>query len=161
MRDIMVTSVDTLPASMTVGEMVTFFSSPEPHHRVYPVLDQDGRPVALASRSDALSFINDGEQHQKTLQDALGSRQIAVGFPDEPVSSIVARMVQADAGRVPVVRPDDGTLIGLVARQDLLRVRARLLGEERARERVFSFRPHRGLVGPEVSALQKTRVTQH
>ncbi|HEY6432894.1 MAG TPA: chloride channel protein [Acetobacteraceae bacterium] len=155
-RDIMVTSVDTLPATMTVGEMVTFFSSPEPHHRVYPVLDQDGRPVALASRSDALSFINDSERHQQTLQDALGSRQIVVGFPDEPVSSIVTRMVQADAGRVPVVRPDDGTLIGLVARQDLLRVRARLLGEERARERVFSFRPRRRLLGPDMSALQKT-----
>jgi CBS domain-containing protein len=155
-RDIMVTRVDTLPASMTVGEMVAFFSSPEPRHRVYPVLDQDGRPIALAARSDALSFINKAELHEQTLRDALAARNIVVGYPDEPVSNLVIRMVQTDTGRVPVVRPDGGALIGLVARQDLLRVRARLLNEERARERMFSFRPRWAGGRPEMSALQKT-----
>ncbi len=102
-------------------------------------VDQENRPVALASRADALSFVSDTSHHGLTLMEALGKRDMVIGFPDEPVSHLVGRMVQADSGRVPVVQPDDGGMIGLVARQDLLRVRARMLGEERTRQRVLSF----------------------
>ena len=102
-RDVMVDRVDTVPSSMTVGELVAFFSSNEPHHRVYPVVDQENRPVALASRADALSFVSDTSHHGLTLMEALGKRDMVIGFPDEPVSHLVGRMVQADSGRVPVV----------------------------------------------------------
>ena len=138
-RDVMVEHVDILSADMPVSEMVSFFTTGEAEHRAYPVLDSAGRPVALATRADALAFVNDPAHQATSLREALGNRDIVIGTLDEPLSSLVARMVQADAGRVPIVDLD-GTLVGLVARKDLLRVRARQMREERERERVLTLR---------------------
>ncbi len=149
--DVMVRKVDTLPASMTVGEMVAFFTSEVPRHKVYPVTDTEGKPIGLASRADALHFVSEPDHRDETLGEVLGKRQMmtayeALGtvqmvtaYPDEPVSNLVTRMVQSEAGRIPVVRPEDGVLVGLVARSDLLRVRARLLSEESERRAYFGW----------------------
>jgi chloride channel protein, CIC family len=138
-KDVMVTDVDTLRAEMTVGELVRYFSVNLPRHKAYPVLDTQGRLVALVTRANVLSFVKDTSRHGQTLVEALGSRKLVVGYPHEPVSSLTYRMVQQDVGRVPIVDPADHRLLGLVARKDLLRVRARLLSEERERRRVMAF----------------------
>jgi CBS domain-containing protein len=44
-------------------------------------------------------------------------------------------MVAEDIGRVPVVDRRDGRIVGIVARRDLIQVRARLRSDERDRER--------------------------
>jgi hypothetical protein len=49
-------------------------------------------------------------------------------------------MVAADVGRVPILDRKDGKLIGIVARKDLLRVRAKLHAEERDRDRFLGLR---------------------
>ena len=47
---------------------------------------------------------------------------------------------QADVGRVPILRRADGRHVGLVARRDLLRVRANAVRQEREREVLLRFR---------------------
>jgi CIC family chloride channel protein len=137
--DVMACPVQTLPADMTLGGLVGFFGT-EGRHRAYPVLDEAGRPVALAFRADALQAMREGDRLDVTLAEALSGRDMPTAHPEEPVSALVARMVATDAGRVPVIRPEDGKLVGLVARSDLLRVRARQLAEESERR---SFLPWR------------------
>jgi chloride channel protein, CIC family len=136
-REIMVTQVETLPAKMRVKEMVEFFTTGGARHKAYPVVDAAGHVVALASRSDALEFVNDPQHAQVTLREALGSREMVVGAPEETLSSLVERMMHDDSGRAPVVDPETGRLVGLVSRQDLLRVRARQVNEEHERRRVL------------------------
>jgi CBS domain-containing protein len=58
-----------------------------------------------------------------------------IGHPDELVGRLADRMAAADAGRVPVLDRKKGNLLGIVARKDLLRVRAKLHAEERDRAR--------------------------
>jgi chloride channel protein, CIC family len=65
---------------------------------------------------------------------------MVTGTPEEPVSNLVDRMVRGEVGRVPVTRAEDGVLVGIVARKDLLQVRARRLAEERDRRAYFGFR---------------------
>ncbi len=137
--DVMAAPVQTLPADMTLGGLVEFFGV-EGRHRAYPVLDKAGRPVALAFRADALQAMREGDRLDLPLAEALGGRDMPTAHPEEPVSAVVARMVQADAGRIPVVRPEDGRLVGLVARSDLLRVRARQLAEEGERRNFLPWR---------------------
>jgi chloride channel protein, CIC family len=137
--DVMAAPVQTLPADMTLGGLVEFFGA-ESRHRAYPVVDKAGRPVALAFRADALEAMRQRDRHNLTLAEVLGGRDMPTAYPDEPVSALVARMVQADVARVPVIRPENGALLGLVARSDLLRVRARLLAEEGERRRFFAWR---------------------
>ena len=136
--DVMASPVQTLPADMTLGGLVEFFGA-ESRHRAYPVLDKACRPVALAFRADALQAMRERDRLDLPLAEALGGRDMPTAYPDEPVSALVARMVQADVARVPVIRPEDGVLVGLVARSDLLRVRARLLAEESERQRFFAW----------------------
>ncbi len=127
--DVMAMHVETLPADMTMGKLVDFFGD-ENRHRAYPVIDPEGRPIALAYRADALQAMRDPERQTATLAEALGGRDMPTADPDEPVNTLVTRMIQTDSARVPVIRREDGTLLGLVARSDLLRVRANVLAEE-------------------------------
>jgi CIC family chloride channel protein len=136
--DVMQPHVETLPADMTMGRLVAFFGD-EGRHRAYPVVDPEGRPIALAYRADALYATRDPEHQGATLAQALGEREMPVAHPDEPVNALVTRMIQTDVARVPVIRPEDGVLIGLVARSDLLRVRANLLAEENNRTRLLRW----------------------
>ena len=135
--DVMVARVDSLPAEMTVGAMVALFTDGAAHHKAYPVVDAAGRPVAMATRADALEATAHPERHAQTLAVALGGRPIVQARPDEPLREVVARMVAHDVGRVPVISVEDGVLVGLVARKDLLRVRARLIEEEQTRGAFF------------------------
>ena len=132
-QDVMVPRVDTLPATMTVAEAISFFSDRAPRHKAYPVVDAAHRPVAMISRADVLQLTRDAARAGMRLDEALGGRPVVTGEPEEPVSALVNRMVAAEAGRVPIVRADDGSLVGIVARKDLLQVRARALAEERDR----------------------------
>ena len=135
--DVMVARVDSLSAEMTVGAMVALFTDGAAHHKAYPVVDAAGRPVAMATRADALEATAHPERHGQTLAVALGGRTMVQARPDEPLREVVARMVAHDVGRVPVVSAEDGVLVGLVARKDLLRVRARLIEEEQTRGAFF------------------------
>jgi hypothetical protein len=48
-------------------------------------------------------------------------------------------MAEADAGRTPILRREDEVVVGLVARRDLLRVRAAAASHETEREVLFRF----------------------
>lgn len=138
--DIMVRPVETLPAAMPVAEAVAFFSSDAARHKSYPVVDEVGRPVAMVSRADMLQFIRDTSQHATPLGAALPRDRLVLGTPEEPVAALVDRMVAAEIGRVPIVRREDGVLVGVVARKDLLRVRRRMLAEEHERQAYLVWR---------------------
>ncbi len=141
-QDVMVARVDTLPATMTVADAVAFFSDGRPRHKAYPVIDAAGRPSAMISRADVLLFMRDTARATRTLADVLGSRALVTAAPHEQVSALVTRMVRAEAGRVPVVG-EDGVLVGIVARKDLLAVRARYLADEHERSAWFGWRATR------------------
>jgi CBS domain-containing protein len=136
------TPVDTLPAAMTVAEAISFFTSPDPRHKSYPVVDPDRRVIGMVSRADVLNWMREPPDGtlEATLGDAISDPNIVVAYPDEPVGHAADRMVQAEAGRVPVIARDDRRLVGLLARKDLLRVRQHVAQEEQHRERLWRLR---------------------
>ena len=62
-----------------------------------------------------------------------------LGHDDELVGRLADRMAADNAGRVPILSRGDGSLVGLVARRDLLRVRASVLRHEQEREALIRF----------------------
>ncbi len=62
------------------------------------------------------------------------------GYEDELVGPLADRMAVADVGRVPILRRSDDKLVGLVARRDLLRVRADVVRHEHEREVLLRVR---------------------
>jgi CBS domain-containing protein len=65
-----------------------------------------------------------------------GTRNPVVAYEDEPIADAVARMLDRDIGRLPVVdRTDPSRLIGYLGRAGVLAARQKLLEEENVRER--------------------------
>ncbi|MBS0473104.1 MAG: chloride channel protein [Proteobacteria bacterium] len=136
---VMTRVVHTLPASMPVPEAIEFFTTVEGprRHKSYPIIDDTGILVGMASRADVLRWIREHAAANATLGDVTGKETNFMGYADELVGDLADRMAAADIGRVPIV--DRGTLkvVGLVARRDILRVRAYVVHEEKERRRLL------------------------
>ena len=103
------------------------------------MVDDAGRVVGMVSRSDMLRWSREGRPDEETLGERLGSPEVFVGHPEERVGDLADRMIAADVGRVPIVERTSGVLVGLVARRDLLRVRAHAGQLERERAQLMSL----------------------
>jgi H+/Cl- antiporter ClcA/CBS domain-containing protein len=134
-RDVMVRDVDTLAAAMSVDEALSKFSGEG--RRSYPLIDADGRVAGMVARADLLRWSAEGMHEDQTLFDRVSDRSLTVGYADEPVSHLADRMVLADIGRVPIVDRETQRLVGLVARKDLLRIRATAKSAEASRTAYF------------------------
>ena len=135
-REIMASPVDTLPAHLSVAEVVQFFTAlngPR-RHKSYPVIDPSGRMLGMVSRTDALGWMVEKECGTGTLAEQLAGRELIVGYEDEPVGRLADRMAETQLGRIPILRRADSALVGLVARRDILRVRAAVNSAEKDRE---------------------------
>lgn len=133
-RDIMIDKVDTLPANMTVGDACSFFATSAHTHRVYPVVDASGAIKGMVSRAEALRWQEDATLSDKTLDELTSDSSAPAAHPDDTVGYVADLMLAADTGRIPIVDPQTGKLLGLVARKDLLRLRHSLRVTETERQ---------------------------
>ena len=138
--DVMVREVDTLPAAMRVDEAIAFFSSESRRHKSYPLIDANGSVSGMVSRADVLRWRAENPPSDESLFDRVSDRSLTVGYADEQVSHLADRMVLADLGRVPIVDRESLRLVGLVARKDLLRIRATARSSEATREAYLGWR---------------------
>jgi CBS domain-containing protein len=140
--DIMAEPVDTLSGDMLVNDVVEFFTAPDspPRHKSYPVLDEKGALIGMVARADVLRWTMSGWAAGTPLRDALGEQELVTGYEDDLVGALADQMAVADVGRVPILRRSDEKLVGLVARRDLLRVRADVVRHEREREVLLRVR---------------------
>jgi CBS domain-containing protein len=140
--EIMARPAETLPADMSIGDVVKFFTTegPPKRHKSYPVIEADGKLVGIVSRSDLLRWTVEGWPAGQLLRDVVLEQELTVGYEDDLVGRLADRMAAADASRVPILRRGDGAVVGLVARRDLLRVRAQGLRHEVEREVLIPLR---------------------
>jgi CIC family chloride channel protein len=129
--EIMAAPVETLSATMTVEDAITFFSRGEDRHKSYPVVTTDGQLAGLISRGDVLRWTRNGANGADLLEDVCS--EIATAFPDEMAGALADRMAQGRFSRVPVIARETRKLVGLVTRRELLRVRSLALQAESAR----------------------------
>jgi H+/Cl- antiporter ClcA/CBS domain-containing protein len=123
----------TLAGDMAVAEAVRFFGS-EAQHRSYPVIDPRGRLIGLVSRTDALRW-QVGERSEGTLAEVLSDAQTQYAYPDTPTAEVADMMVESGVGRVPIIDHESRRVVGIISRQDLLKVRARHKHAETVRTR--------------------------
>jgi len=140
--DIMAKPIDSLPASISISDVVAFFTAPDApkRHKSYPVVDTEDRVLRMITRSDVLRWTMDGWPSGECLGDVVSDRDLVTGYDDDLVGQLADRMAAADVSRVPILRHSDDGLVGLVARRDLLRVRATVIKHEREREVLIHFR---------------------
>jgi H+/Cl- antiporter ClcA len=131
-RQIMSSPVGTLPATATVAEARAALAAGR--HTAYPLVDEGGACVGIVTRSDMLEgHLADGEPVR-----AEASLDVAVVSPADP--AIAALQVMADEGVDHVPAVEDGRLVGIVTRTDLLRASSRRFEHERPQP---GWRPRR------------------
>ncbi len=113
----------TLPGEMPLADVVRFFTD-EADHRSYPVIDERGQLLGLVSRTDALRW-QVGMHAEGQLADALSDASTGFVYPETPCGEVADMMVETGVGRVPIVDPQSRRVVGIISRQDLLKVRSR------------------------------------
>ncbi|WP_395335857.1 chloride channel protein [Novosphingobium sp. BL-8H] len=132
---VMTVQPETLPGQMALADVIGFFEN-DARHRSYPVVDEAGRLQGLVSRGDALRWRTCGADLAATLAEALSDASCPSGVPADPVAHIVDLMLEADHGRIPIVDAATHRVVGILTRQDILKLRKAHSSQERERGRV-------------------------
>ena len=112
----------TLPGTMTIPDVLRFFAE-EAQHRSYPVVDEDGRLLGLVSRTDALKWQVEN-QREGQLAELLSDASTKCAYPETSCGEVADMMVDSGVGRVPILDPESRRVVGIISRQDLLKVRS-------------------------------------
>ena len=137
-KDVMTEDVLTVPTSKTLKETAQLLA--DTGISGMPVVGDDGNVVGVISEADILfkersperrrggSFAwlffpdmveNEAKLDARTAGEAMSSPAVTIG-PNRPVGEAAARMLDESVNRLPVV-DEDGKLIGIVTRADLVR----------------------------------------
>lgn len=113
--DVMNQIVDTLPPDVVVNEVLDRIS--RGGRGAYPLVDDDGRCLGIVSRHDLLSQQQDPDAR---VIDIASTDVVTVG-PGSSLLDALQLMLDEDVSHLPVV--DDGVLVGICTRADILRAR--------------------------------------
>ncbi|MDQ2878892.1 MAG: chloride channel protein, partial [Pseudomonadota bacterium] len=133
-EEMMTPNPDTLPGEMSIREAVAFFANAATH-RSYPVIDREKRLLGLVSRSDALRWQVDGELRETPLADILSDASQPFAYRTATIGEVADRMVATGIGRIPIVDPETGAVVGILSRHDLLKARGASTRAEYDRQR--------------------------
>jgi len=123
LADVMSRDVVTIDAGATVAAARTVLA--EGPHSAYPLVTADDMLAGMVSRSDLLA---DGVPDTQPVDEIAATDVVALP-PTASVLDALDTIVRESVEHVPVV--DDGCLVGICTRTDVLRARARKLNEER------------------------------
>lgn len=147
---IMTRDVVTLPAGATVADARRLFAVAG--HGAYPIVD-GGRLVGIVARGDLLRRDDAAAEPESdplddgvSLLDHVNRDVVAVG-ERETAQAALQLMVDEAVEHVPVV-DDDGHLVGICTRTDLLKVRRRQRDHEQVQDGLALGRRRRVTVGP-------------
>ena len=84
-----------------------------------PILDTDGSLVGIVSEVDLLRTIRDGKSLESTPVGEIMTRDVVTVDVDTPLEEIMEALESEGILRVPVM--EDGSIVGIVSRPDLLR----------------------------------------
>jgi H+/Cl- antiporter ClcA/CBS domain-containing protein len=119
---VMARDVDTLPATLTIGEARDRFA--RGGHGAYPLVDDAGRCTGIIARHDLLQSDDDAAEPVATI----ASRDVVTIAPDATLLVALSRLLDEEIGHLPVVV--EGQLVGMCTRTDILRARQRQLDAE-------------------------------
>jgi len=148
-RDVMTTTVKSVPDTMTLHEAAAFLIEPSTTHPSFPVVDGENRVLGIVDPPAVLRWRRNGRHRKAALGELLKGTKPFVVFPDDYLEGVVEGMSKANVAHIPVVAHEGGPLIGYIGWKDLMNVRTRTHAEEHDRAALFRFR-HRPAVSGSV-----------
>jgi coenzyme F420 hydrogenase subunit beta len=123
-EDIMTKNVMTVPKDMTVNQLLSLMA--KKHHIGYPVVDEKGEPVGLATLEEASRV--EKKKRQQTRVEQVMRRNLVAAYPGETGLDVFRKMSTNETGRVVVLdRAKGNELLGIVTKIDLIDALAKLV----------------------------------
>ena len=114
---VMTSDFPTMSASMPTREIANI--SRDTGHHGFPVVDDDGHLIGVVTLADLASCLRAGNA-DLPVGDVV-TKYPLVAFPDQTLYEVL-NATEEDYGRIPVVsREDEGHLLGVLRRQDIIR----------------------------------------
>jgi H+/Cl- antiporter ClcA len=135
--EVMTTSVETVPSTMTLHGAAAHLTSPDTKHPSFPVVDAEGHVLGVIDPPQIMRWRRRGVHRHATLGELLAGAKITVAYPDEYLEGLADKLQTTNVSHMPVVSRQDARLIGYVGWKDLMRVRSKARAEERDRARFF------------------------
>lgn len=126
---IMTPAPQTMADTMLVSDALAFFADGA-WHRSYPVVNAAGGLVGMVSRGDALHWQGGAVEPDLCLRDVLSDVSQPYVWPQTPIGALADLILETGKGRIPVLSPVDGRVIGMVTRHDLLKARQAVRADE-------------------------------
>jgi len=137
-RDVMDKEIPSVPATLKLAELsrrITQGDSDLGRRQGTLILNEQSRLVGIITRGDIVRALVQNEGSDLTVAD-VGSANLVVAFPDEPLHAALTKMLKRDVGRLPVVDREDPTcVVGYLGRAAILSARMKLHDEETIRQR--------------------------
>jgi CBS domain-containing protein len=112
----MTTDVETVDSTASLGQVAKRFEADG--HSAYPVVDGQGRCVAIVSRSDLLRQPDFSDE--SPVGDLAAGDVVSVASSD-PLSEALEKMLAEEIHHLPVI--DGDNLVGICTRTDVIRAR--------------------------------------
>jgi H+/Cl- antiporter ClcA len=135
--EVMTTSVETVPSTMTLHGAAAHLTSPDTKHPSFPVVDAESHVLGVIDPPQIMRWRRRGVHRHATLGELLAGAKITVAYPDEYLEGLADKLQTTNVSHMPVVSRQDARLIGYVGWKDLMRVRSKARAEERDRARFF------------------------
>jgi len=120
-------TVITLPATRTLREVQEWLRSDEaPRHQGFPVVSDEGRLLGVLTRRDLLNSKFDAAT---TLRNLIHRAPVSV-MEHHTMREAADLMINTKVGRLPVIG-EDGRVVGILSRSDVLAAHERRLDETR------------------------------
>jgi CIC family chloride channel protein len=132
-HEVMTSTVETLPATMTLHEVAAFLTAPTTRHPSFPVVDAERRVLGIVDPPTVLAWRRAGKHRRTPLGALLAGSKVPTAYPDEYLEGVVERMMRLNTAHLAVISREDARLLGYLSWKDLMRVRLRLQQEERER----------------------------
>jgi chloride channel protein, CIC family len=124
-------------AGTKVGQVAERIARHDPEvarHEAMLIVDSEGKLKGVVTRGDILRALDKDSSGGLTVEEA-GSTKMIVTYPDELISEAVAKMLQFQVGRLPVVdHADDRKIVGYLNRAAIMAARMRRLRDEHMRD---------------------------
>jgi H+/Cl- antiporter ClcA len=135
--EVMTTTVETVPSTMTLHGAAAYMTAPETRHPSFPVVDPQGHVLGVIDPPAILRWRRAGTHRNTTLAELLAGGKITLAYPDEYLEGLADKLQIANVSHLPVVSREGNHLIGYVGWKDLMRVRSKTRAEEQDRARFF------------------------
>ena len=136
--DVMDRNPPTVPAGTTVAELSDRIAKGDPvlsRRQSTIIVDAAGELAGIITRGDIVRALQNDAAGATTALTA-GKTDVTVTHPDETLHDAMAKMLNRNLGRLPVVeRANPRRVLGYLGRGDILSARMRLNEEEEKRER--------------------------